>query len=110
MRLKLRNPNSFPIVINQCNLDLSVGDDLSLTGKANGVQRLEPKSTEDISVELNVDDIQPASLAWKSIFKDDKTPFRSRISFRVISENKMLNRSRFVILKNGMLEELKGGQ
>lgn len=110
MRLKLRNPNSFPIIINQCNLDLSVGDDLSLTGKANGVQRLEPKSTEDISVELNVDDIQPASLAWKSLFKDDKTPFRSRISFRVISENKMLNRSRFVILKNGMLEELKGGQ
>lgn len=110
MQLTLRNPNSFPIVINHCQLDLTVGDDLSLTGDASGVQRLEPNSSEEITLDLKVEDMQLAELAWKSLFKDNKTPFKSKLSFRVISKNKMLDQSRFVILKDGMLEELKGNQ
>ena len=110
VELRLRNPNSFPIVIENCHLDLTVGDDLRLKGIAKGIQRLEPESSENVSLDLSVQDMQLAELAWKAMFKDEKTPFKSKLTFRVVSENEMLNRSHFVILKDGMLAEIKGRQ
>jgi LEA14-like dessication related protein len=108
MALKLKNPNSFPIVLNQCRLKLAVGSDLKLNGEAKGVQRLEAHSTKEITLDLAVEDLKILELAWKSIFKDEKTPFTSELTFRVISNNEMINRSHFVIRKNGTLDEIKG--
>lgn len=110
MKLRLRNPNSFPIMIDHCHMDLSVGDDLSMKGDAKGIQCLESESSGDVALSLNVEDMQLAELAWKAAFKDEKTSYKSKLSFTVVSKNQMMNGSRFVILKNGMLEEIKAGQ
>jgi LEA14-like dessication related protein len=107
MDLQLNNPNTFPISIDDCRLELSIGDDLELDGSADGIQRLKAHSDADVSLDLKVKDINFLELAWKKIAKDDKTPFESRLSFRVVSRNKAINGSQFVILKKGTLDELK---
>jgi LEA14-like dessication related protein len=107
MDMQLRNPNSFPMSIDDCRLKLSVGDDLKLDGSADGVQQIKAHSSTDVILDLDVKDMNAIELAWKSLVKDDKTPFKSRLSFRVVSKNKAINRSQFVILKDGMLDEIK---
>jgi LEA14-like dessication related protein len=107
MELKIKNPNSFPIVIDACALDLQISDDLDLKGKAVGVQRLEAGSSETIPLDLHVEDMNLLKVAWKSIVKDDKTPFKSKLTFRIISKNKMINHAELVILKDGKLNEIK---
>jgi LEA14-like dessication related protein len=107
MDIRIQNPNNFPIVIDNFKIDLGVGNDLKLHGGADGIQRLPANSAETISVNMDVDDLNAIKLVWKSIFKDEKTPFKSKLSFKVISKNKSIDGSQVVILKDGTLNEIK---
>ena len=107
VEIKLKNPNSFPITLRNCTLDLTISDDFSLHGSAKGVFHLAPHESKAIVLQAKVLDMNLVKVAWKSLVKDDKTPFKSRLAFKVISRNAIINRSNFVILKDGTLDEIK---
>jgi LEA14-like dessication related protein len=106
MDLSVRNPNSFPLILDECKLSMIVGDDLRVAGNSDGVNRVGADSSETITFRLQVEDMKLMKVAWKSLFKEDKTRFESKFSFRIISENKVIHDSQWVILKKGMLGEL----
>ena len=107
MELLVRNPNSFPLVLDECKLSMIVGEDLSLNGNSDGVQRVSANSSEVITFGLQVEDMKLMKVAWKSLFREDKTRFTSKFSFRIVSENKVIDDSHWVTVKKGMLGELK---
>jgi len=107
IELKLKNPNSFPITLRDCVLDLQISDDLKLKGDADGKFSLGALESKVITIHAKVLDMQLVEVAWKSLFKDEKTPFKSKLTFKVVSKNDLINNSYFVILKDGMFSELK---
>ena len=107
VELTLKNPNSFPITLRNCTLDLEISDDLKLQGHSKGVYHLGPHQSKAILLHAKVLDMNPVKVAWKSLVKDDKTPFKSKLSFKVISKNPLIDKSNFVILKDGTLDEIK---
>jgi LEA14-like dessication related protein len=106
MDLSVRNPNSFPLILDECKLSMIVGDDLRVAGNSDGVNRVGADSSEIITFRLRVEDMKLMKVAWKSLFKEDKTRFESKFSFRIVSENKVIDDSQWVILKKGTLREL----
>jgi LEA14-like dessication related protein len=107
MELLVRNPNSFPLILDDCEFSMIVADDLNLTGNSDGVQRVSANSSEMITFRLQVEDLKLMKVAWKALFREDKTQFTSKFSFRIVSENKVIDGSHWAILRKGMLGELK---
>jgi hypothetical protein len=88
-------------------MSMAMEDDLNLEGKADKRLELQPGETKSISLYLRVEEMKPFKAAWKTLFRKDQTSFESTFSFTVRSQNKVVDRCKFVMKKEGFLGELK---
>jgi LEA14-like dessication related protein len=107
MKVEVKNENHFRIRVIDMDYALMIGEDLQLTASSKGIKIIPPESEVSLPFDVKVQEIKPLKIAWKALFKDDKTPFRSSLTFKIISKDAMLNNSVLIMSQKGSILDLK---
>jgi LEA14-like dessication related protein len=110
LKVKLDNPNQFTLRLRDIKLIMQMTDDLKMSGDVKEGVDLAPRSSNVIPFDLRVENMKVPQLLWKSLFKDEKTPYTSKLSFRIRSADERINNSVLVLSTKGTLKELKEGK
>lgn len=108
MVMKIENPNVFPIKMKDGKYSFSIDNDENvLRGVMEEVVNIPPRSSQDVSMHVDMKTMKVPKLGWKMLFDKKDTQFRMNFSCKLMSENGMLNNSKMAFNMSGTLDELK---
>jgi LEA14-like dessication related protein len=103
-KIRLTNPNVFPIQIKNAQYTLAVGEDARAEGQLQEVVRLPPGQT--VPIETSTTIRQGGKLALKFLFDRKGTPFRLDYRGELLTDSELLEDSRMALRVEGTLDEL----
>lgn len=106
-KLRIINPNTFPLKFEDARFTLKVGDELTTNGGIPGLTNIPAKGTETIPVYLNADLDNVGKLAWQVLFKKKETPIYLDFRSKLVSDLESLQNSEMAMKVNTTLAELK---
>jgi LEA14-like dessication related protein len=108
MAVNVINDNVFPIKMKDGKYKFSIDNDENIMeGVMAEVVNIPAKSTQPISMHVDMKTMKVPKLGWKMLFDKKDTRFKLKFSGKLISENKILNNSKMVTNIQGTLHELK---
>ena len=107
-KLRISNPNTFPLKFENSRFTMKVGDELTTNGGIPGLTNIPPKSTETIPVYLNADLDNVGKLAWQVLFKKKETPLYLDFKSKLASDLASLENSEMAMKVNTTLAEVLG--
>jgi LEA14-like dessication related protein len=104
--LEVRNPNGFPLKMQDAYYSFAVEDDMELTGQLEKDVNIPARSTENVSLHATVKEAKVLKVGWKLLTHKDDTHFTYRFRCRLASENGILASSAMATTMRGTLGEL----
>lgn len=107
-KLRITNPNTFPLKFENTRYTLQVGDELTMNGGAPGLTNIPAKGTATVPVYLNADLDNVGKLAWQVLFKKKETPLSLDFRSKLVSDLESLQNSEMAMKVNTTLAEALG--
>ena len=107
-KLRITNPNTFPLKFEDSRFTMKVGDELTTNGGIPGLTNIPAKGSETVNVYLNADLDNVGKLAWQVLFKKKETPLFLDFKSKLVSDLESLQNSEMAMKVNTTLAEALG--
>jgi len=105
--VQIDNPNVFPLRFKDVNYEARINQEHTMHGTVPGVTEIGAQSSNQIPINVSVNNLKMGKLAWKALFDKKDTHVDVLLTCQLLSKNPMLQNSKMVTRASGTLEEVK---
>lgn len=104
--VSINNKNVFPYKADSIAYEVSIEDNQWIKGSISGFTDIHAKSVNNLTIPITISFKEVSKTFWDLLTKGNKVRYKLHLTFRIESDNKMIDKSKVIIESEGSVKSL----